>query len=324
MAESPEHSFLSSAALEVMEEASSSKLFSYKEGERKRFDFSCDLARDWSKLVSGQTLWKHTEGIDKDIRILLADPETSVSVYVARDAVKNRALFQEVVSDYRSSPVRDRLSRLRVFWVPGDFDADDEAARGLVYRLLRENFTNDLLLKVALGGIGASDVKSFATSRRPGYPLRILSHIGRNGHGSMTVTGKSLSISSAILKEEIQRLFLLGFIESEYLLGGIYRISEKGRVVLDICSRLNDYLNGGLSVNPSFEYICGLLGVNYASIDPSLGDKVGYRYFDIGNGKLKFELDFEDAAALILQHIYHAGLDASMDWPTVEYSVPAP
>ncbi|MFF2187875.1 hypothetical protein [Streptomyces sp. NPDC058155] len=324
MAESAEHSFLSSAALRVMEEASSSKLFGYKEGERKRFDFSCDLARDWSKVVSGQTLWKHTEGIDKDIRILLADPETSVSVYVARDAVKNRALFHEVVGDYRSSPVRDRLTRLRVFWVPSDFDADDESARDLVYRLLRENVTNDLLMKVALGGISKADLKSFVTSGRPGYPIRVLSYISRNGHGSMTVTGRNLSISSSVLKEEIQRLFLIGLIESEYLLGGIYRISEKGRVVLDVCSRLNDYLNGELANSPSFEYICSLLGINYTAIDALLGDKVGFKYFDAGNGRRKFELDFEDVAAMALQHIYQAGLDVSMEWPEVQYSVPAP
>ncbi|MFK0178187.1 hypothetical protein ACIQVR_19635 [Streptomyces xanthochromogenes] len=323
MAESAEHSFLSSAALQVMEEASSSKLFGYKEGERKRFDFSCDLARDWSKLVSGQTLWKHTEGIDKDIRILLADPDTSVSVYVARDAVKNRALFHEVVGDYRLSPIRDRLNRLRIFWVPGDFDADDESARDLVYGLLRENVTNDLLLKVALGGIASSDVRAFVTSGRPGYPVRILSYIASNGHGSLATTGKHLSMSAAILKEEIQRLFLIGLIESEYLLGGIYRVSEKGRVVLDICSRLNDYLHGSLVNSTSFEYICSLLDVHYAAIDPSMGDKVGFRYFDVGNGRRKFELDFEDVAALALQHIYHAGLDASMEWPEVEYSVPA-
>lgn len=63
MAESVEHKFLSDEFLAVVERFSLSKLYSYREGERKKFDYSCVLAETWDYSVDGQTLWKHTEGI---------------------------------------------------------------------------------------------------------------------------------------------------------------------------------------------------------------------------------------------------------------------
>lgn len=65
MSESDEHKFLSGKTLDVLEGMSHTGLYTYKETERKKFDFTCDLVRDWSRLISGQTLWKHSEGIDK-------------------------------------------------------------------------------------------------------------------------------------------------------------------------------------------------------------------------------------------------------------------
>jgi hypothetical protein len=68
VAEAPEHQFLSHKFLEVLAEFSQLKLYGYTEADRKKFDFACVLHRDWDRSLVGQTLWKHTEGIDKDIR----------------------------------------------------------------------------------------------------------------------------------------------------------------------------------------------------------------------------------------------------------------
>jgi hypothetical protein len=91
MAEAPEHVFLSNKFLEVLQRFSKSELYSYTEAERKKFDFACNLTRDWNRLVVGQTLWKHTEGVDKDIRTMLTDSNADIWTYIVRHNVKNRA-----------------------------------------------------------------------------------------------------------------------------------------------------------------------------------------------------------------------------------------
>jgi hypothetical protein len=124
MVESPEHKFLSETVLAILQEISTSRLYAYREADRRRFDFACDLATSWKRVVAGQTIWKHAEGIDKDIRILLADNESNVLVYVARSTVKNKSTLGEVISDFKRTSLGDRIPRLRVFWVPPEFDAD--------------------------------------------------------------------------------------------------------------------------------------------------------------------------------------------------------
>ncbi len=62
MAESPEHEFLSTAFLDTLSEFANSRLYTYREASRRKFDFACDLIRDWTRPLVGQTLWKHTEG----------------------------------------------------------------------------------------------------------------------------------------------------------------------------------------------------------------------------------------------------------------------
>ena len=89
MAESPEHQFLSCEFLDVVERFSGSHLYSYRESERKKFDFSCIMAENWDYSLDGQTLWKHTEGIDKDVRTLVTASNSQITAYVARDTVKN-------------------------------------------------------------------------------------------------------------------------------------------------------------------------------------------------------------------------------------------
>jgi len=78
MPESPEHEFLKTRFNEVLRDFSSLKLYGFTETDRKRFDFSCLLERDWTRPVAGQVLWRHTDGIDKDVRTLLTDTESEI------------------------------------------------------------------------------------------------------------------------------------------------------------------------------------------------------------------------------------------------------
>jgi hypothetical protein len=312
MAESPEHNFLSKTALKIMESASRSRLFGYTEGQRKRFDFSCDLKKDWSKVVAGQTLWKHGgDGIDKDLRTLLHEQDIAAAVYIARHESSNRARLAEVTQDYAKT-MRDSLSRLRVFWVPTDFDADDESSRNAIYEQLKEEITKDLLLHVALGGLTSEDVTRFASSRRPSLPLKILSHVKKHGYRSHRHTAKAIDVDLNALRLETERLFVIGFLESPNLQGGEYSVTDSGHAMLDICSRLRAYLCGSLgegNKNADFEHICKLLGIDYPSIPRTARLLVG----DAG-------IDIQNPTALLLQHVAQADADGSVDWPEPHYS----
>jgi hypothetical protein len=296
-----------------MESASKSGLFTYQEGSRKLFDFSCDLKRDWSKAVSGQTLWKHGgDGIDKDMRTLLTERDISAAVYIASHSTQNKVRLAEVVGAFRNTELRKGLSRLRVFWVPDDFDADDEAARESVYATLRDEITKDLLMQVTLGGITPQDVSRFAASGRPGYPIAILSYVKNEGFRSLNDTSKDLGFSKQILRDEIQRLFVIGFLESDSLQGGIYRVSDSGNAMLDVCSRLRDYLQGNLdegNENKEFEHICGLLGIDYPSIPA-------------GTITLTTRVDIQSPTALLMQHVGQAEADGSVEWPEPYFAMP--
>jgi hypothetical protein len=316
MASSQEHDFLSDAALRIMESASRSRLFGYTEGQRKLFDFSCDLKRGWSKAVVGQTLWKHGgDGIDKDLRTLLNERDIHAAVYIARHESRLRSRFAEVTQSYLDGPYQDRLSRLRVFWVPADFDAKNEKEKESVYNTLRDELTKDLLLHVVLGGLTPQDVLRFSSSKRPGLPISILSHVKKYGYRNHRRTAKELNVPLDAIRFESERLFIIGFLESESLQGGLYHLTDSGNAMLDICSRLRDYLCGNLgdgNMNKEFEHITRLLGIDYPSIPISTR-------LTIENA----EIDIQNHTALLLQHVAQADADGSVEWPDPYFELPS-
>ena len=131
MAESPEHDFLKTHFSRVLQDFSALKLYGFTETDRKRFDFSCLLDRDWSRPLAGQVLWRHTEGIEKDVRTLLTDTQSEIKVYLASDTVRHHATFEETISDFRRSGRFRDLFRFRPIWVPSDFDADKDNQTGV-------------------------------------------------------------------------------------------------------------------------------------------------------------------------------------------------
>jgi hypothetical protein len=322
MAESVEHTFLSETALNIMEESANTQLFGCRESGRKKFDFSCDLTKDWTRAVSGQTLWKHDrDGIDKDLRTLLTDDETAAAVYVARDSVATRGRVEEIIQDYRRSPLRKNLSRLRIFWIPADFDADDEKARTVVRAGLRNDVYRDLLMRVALGGITHQDVRNFAISGRLGLPVWLLGQLSRDEYlDNYTRASKRYGIGIPSLKEEILRLELTGIVsreEGKYY--GLVQVTEKGQAMLDICARLHGYLSGKWEEGEEFLYICKLLDIDFTTLHPD--GQVDFSFYEENKDNIPFG-HAADNTALMLACLYYTSQNGPLEWGDRHFTIP--
>lgn len=219
--------------------------------------------------------------------------------------------------------MRDRLARLRVFWIPEDFDADNEVARLQVKGILDEEIRRDLLMHVALGGLNSEDVLNVTLSRRFGMPIWMLAYLASNPVGNYTRWKKDTDFSVAILKEEALRLELSGMVDRaggfnshEWDFAGwpsIYRLTEKGKAMLDIASRLHDQMQNEFFRNKEFEHICRLLGIHHREYDLSA-------FYEQTEASL--DLALHHPTAMLLAHIAHASESDRVDWPVAYYDLP--
>ncbi len=239
MAESPEHEFLKTHFNHVLQDFSALKLYGFTETDRKRFDFSCLLERDWTRPLAGQVLWRHTDGIDKDIRTLLMDTDSEIKVYLASDTVRHHATFEETISDFkRSGRFDDLLFRLKPIWVPSDFDADKDKQRLLVGDIVKTQIVQDILFNVVFGRITADDIRLFlGVSGIPGLNLAILHNIATEGFINIVTLQQRLGVSTGPIRERLPVLSGAGFVSTP--IGALmFEDTPKGRVFLDIISRL--------------------------------------------------------------------------------------
>ncbi len=234
MAESAEHAFISETFNTTLEAFSKTRLYTYRESARKAFDFSCTLTRDLSRPLVGQTLWKHEEGIDKDLRHLILDEESSIKIYLCRDLLKSRARVEDVLADFRRSSLGQNLFKLRLFWLPPDFEAGNEAHEVIVRNQIRDAVYNDVLLGVVFGHITAADVLTFL--RAPGYPgvnFAILRALSEEGFLNYAWLSKKIGVSSSKLRETMPYLLGSGFANSKRMESMPY-LTRKGRLFLEI------------------------------------------------------------------------------------------
>jgi len=254
MAEGPEHAFLKEKFIEVLYDFSQLKLYGFKETERKKFDFSCTLTRDWSRPLVGQTVWKNTKGMDKDIRLLISDKESEIKAYLARDTIEHRLLLEEVVSDFRKVTPK-QLFKLKVFWITQDFDADEVAQRNLVFDNLRNLIVKDILFNVVFGNLLPQDLELFLdVSGIVGLNIALLCEIATNGFFNIPDMSKRLHTSKGPIRE---KLILLK--SRELLKGDFNEITPKGRALFDIIGRLRQELQAE-NLSPELQYILTKLG----------------------------------------------------------------
>ena len=258
MAEGPEHSFLKSASTAVLQDFSHLRLYSYHEADRKKFDMACLLERDWSRPLVGQVLWSHSNGIDKDIRTLLLDPQAEIKLYVARDHVRNRQKLAEALQDFKRSGATD-LYRLKIVWIPADFDADKDAQRVLIRDLVQSQIVSDILLNIVFGNLEASQVRFFLTSPGiPGVNLALLDLIDRKDRLNYSEMSRYLGISKGPIREKVLILHGGGLIANP--LGSIaYRTTPRGRLFLDLLGRLTWEMNVADAISPEMIYILSKL-----------------------------------------------------------------
>src|ERR1700754_2399101 len=116
MAVRSEHQFISDSLDKIIKEFSNRSLFGITESQRRTFDYSCILLRDFSRPLISQVLWGHTEGIEKDIRTRVHDSFASIKVYVVKDLTRTRSRLEEIINSYRSNEAtRKLLTGLRLF-----------------------------------------------------------------------------------------------------------------------------------------------------------------------------------------------------------------
>jgi len=266
VAESVEHQFLSQCVTHTLTQLSQTNLYAYAEAERRKFDFAGELIRDWSRPLVGQTLWNHTAGVDKDLRTMLLDPEAEICAYVARDTVKARRLISEVMKDFRDSGAPVAPHRLRVFWIPQDFDADDEAQRRLIGESLSQSVANDVLMNIVFGNLTAEDVRFFVrTSGMAGLHLAVLYAISTapDLYSRNKDLAAKLEASPGAIRERLLRLLGCGFLAQ---FGGgvtLTKATLKGRVFLDLCGELWRQIPIG-RLTPEILQILRLLELRYA------------------------------------------------------------
>jgi len=259
MSESPEHRFISETFLSALETFSASRLYRYSEADRKALDFACGIERDWRRVLAGQTLWRHSEGIAKDLLYLLSEDQADIVAYVARHTSANQRALFELMEHVRRSTFAAELRRVRIFWVPGDFDADDDSARTALRLHLDESIANDILLNIVFGRLSATDVRFFlANTAIPGLLLATLYEIAKNGFGNYASLSQAVGVSSSTLRPRVSALVTSGMLGT-YPAASMYFVSSRGRVLLDICHQISKNAN---EITPELSYILELLQVN--------------------------------------------------------------
>jgi hypothetical protein len=254
MAESAQHIFLKGVVVDVLRDFSKLELYGLTEVDRKRFDFSCGVERDWTRPLVGQVLWKHERGIDKDLRLLLSDDTSEVKVYVVRDNMANRIALEEVLQDFRRTPLGLDLFRLRILWTTEGFNPDDARHRQLVRSQLERQVVDDILLNVVFANLSERDLRIFLSpSGRIGLPLALLAHVAEHTTDGLKGPALALGVDRGAISRTLLVLQAAEFIEAlPHAL--VNQLTLRGSLFLDLLARLADEQSEG-QLSPELRFI---------------------------------------------------------------------
>ena len=74
----------------------------------------------------------------------MSEDQADIVAYGARHRSANELALFELIEHVRRSTLAAELRRVRIFWVPGNFDADDDSARTALRLHLDASIANDL------------------------------------------------------------------------------------------------------------------------------------------------------------------------------------
>jgi hypothetical protein len=235
---SPEHQAIAEIVNDVLSQFAKSGLVGVFEGQRRTFDYSCLLARDLDRPVVAQVLWQHEHGLEKDIRTLLFDAESLIKLYIVRDSTRIRATLDDVITSYRqASDTRQKLTGLKLVFVPPDFDAGREQDRSWLRLFLSSSFSQDIAFGIAFGGFSKHAWSVFMNHGGPiGLKYAILHEIAENGliHTPTFKDRLGYKVDGPI-REAIAMLNAAGFIRRY---GVCCFPTIRGRFLLDFTRRL--------------------------------------------------------------------------------------
>jgi hypothetical protein len=208
-------------------------------------------------------LWSHTEGVDKDLRMLLSDQESQIKAYVVRHNVKNQAKFAEAVQDYKATHLTSELFKLKPIWVPDGFDADSESERRTMRDFITSAVVQDILFNVVFGRLTSDDVEIFLSATGfVGLQLALLAYIAEHPMGNLARPSEALDVSPGAIRDRLLILQAAGFVGNPNGRPGFSIINEvtvRGRVFLDILRRLEVETATG-SISAELEYVLTMLG----------------------------------------------------------------
>lgn len=267
MSQSIEHKFVTDQFLKLAEELSKSQLYGFREADRGRLDFACSLATTKARLVSGQTLKRHAEGIEKDLNLLILGETLEIPIYIYAHSAKNEARIQEVLTRFADRH-QDRLTLLRLFRYPANFDADNEAQRSAVTSSIKEQIACDLLLNVLFGRFSQIDIDLFLTGTtlsNVGISLVILDYIAKQGFMSYrdVYEGINRERSISTIKQNLRLLVGAGMLD--YSSRRDYRASQRARIFLLLCKKM-DLRANSREVGSELAYIARHLGLDESMI----------------------------------------------------------
>lgn len=240
MATSPEHQFIAEELYSVLNYYANTKLLGVLEADRKKYDYACVLERDCERPLVSQVLWSHTEGVHKDLMMLLHDQHAVLKVYFAKDTTKHRLKIDEVISEYQNNDsTRHLLRGLKIIFLPAEFDADKPNEQRLMSNYMSQIICRDLLFGTAFGRLTRFDVRVFANHGGPlGLKYAVLDEITKNGLIHNPSFKRKLDYNSdGPLREITATLSASGLVRridrSNVLLPTI-----KGRMFMDLTRRL--------------------------------------------------------------------------------------
>jgi hypothetical protein len=185
-------------------------------------------------------LWKHEDGLDKDIRTLLFDEAALIRVLAVRDAVRTRATIDDILRSYRAHPeLNRRLRGLKIFFVPSEFDADEEKQREWLQSHLSRAFTKDIAFTILFGGFTRQVFEIFMAHCGPfGLKYAVLDEIVKNGLTHMPTFKKHLAYTtSGPIREVLTMLNATGLAQN-WTNSNCYFPTIRGRFLLDLTRRI--------------------------------------------------------------------------------------